>query len=151
MCPRNSEGVDLEELTILALDSGSPKLTVFGGNGKGIKAIHELLIEFWDRVAVGGFGKKQANLKLFAEHLDSIDKIGDLEKSGKISKVEAESLKRALVRAVGDVASVGAITTEQEGVFSREFPSIAYSQQRLLAAPKLSDLEYYDEEVAHDI
>lgn len=129
------EDVDPEELLILALDSGSPKVNIFGGNGKGIKALHELIIEFWDRVAVGGFGKRQANLKLFAEHLNSIDKIGEMEQAGRVSKVEAASLKRALVRAIGDVSSAGAITADQESDLTHGIQYIMHGQQKLLSPP----------------
>ena len=135
------EQIDSSSLSILSLDSGSDKVIVFGGLGQAIEKLKELMIEIWDRIALGGFGRRQAELNFLGKSLSLVPQIEALVDQKIIDPEDGERLKRKLFDSSRFVVETGAITIEQE---ERQLPSvrqISHLSQALLTGPDQNDAE----------
>ena len=102
------------DLSVIACDSGSDKSFDFLGAAQIIECVKELIITLWDRVVFFRERKHHERLTLIAESLPIIDTIGKLEKEEKMSREQAEILRRKVLEGSGKFINSGAIIPEME-------------------------------------
>ena len=120
----------------MALDSGSDKVVMFEGLGDGLRALGEFIFEIWDRIAIGGLGKRHAQLNMIGKSLDLVQKVTDLENGGSIGPEQAEIYRRTLLLSTETIATVGAITAIQEEQRLPHVRALTLESRRLLAPPE---------------
>jgi len=123
------------DLAILACDSGSDKAFDFLGAAKIIEMVKEIILSFWDRVVFFREKKQSERLKLVAESLPIIDEIGSLESQQKLSREQAELLRRNIIKGTNKFISVGAVIPEIEETTVYEPRKLLKPEPKLLIEP----------------
>lgn len=105
-------GHEEEDLSVITIDSGSDKSFDFLGAAKVITELKELIIGLWDRVVFFREKKLHERMDLIEKSIPLIDTINNYEKEGKVSREQAEILRRNIFNGVNDFLAAGAILPE---------------------------------------
>ncbi|MEZ0610150.1 hypothetical protein ACAW74_16660 [Fibrella sp. WM1] len=124
-------GHNENDLSVVAIDSGSDKSFDFLGAAKVVTSLKELIIGLWDRVIFYREKKLHERIDLITKALPVIENINTLEKEEKIGREQAEILRRNIFTGANDFILAGAILPEFE-------QHSTYSPRKLMAPePKL--------------
>ncbi|MBD2702309.1 hypothetical protein IC229_16790 [Spirosoma sp. BT702] len=123
------------DLSVIAIDSGSDKSFDFLGAAKVVEAVKELIIGMWDRVVFHKEKKIEERIEIISDSLPVLEKINLLEKEDKISQQQAEIYRRALLGGVKDFLSAGAILPEFTAHSSYNPRQLMAPEVKLLSMP----------------
>jgi hypothetical protein len=130
-------------LVLASCDSGSDKVFVFRGTAAAVGEVRKLLLELWDRIAHFGERKLSARLKVALESLTVLDKIGDLEKSGKLSKDQADLARHNILIGGRAFVGAGAQTSDMRNRVPPHPDALLKPQEKfLLPAPEVEQVEH---------
>lgn len=125
------QNINFNDLSVVAIDSGSDKSFDFLGNAKVITEVKELILDIWDRVIFHREKKFDKKLELIAKSLPVFEKIKELEDSKALEPEQAEILRRNIIGGTKNFVNAGAILPEFED-------NNTYDPKRLMAPePKL--------------
>lgn len=111
------------------------KRLIFLVQPKFIEMVKEIILSFWDRVVFFREKKQSERLKLVAESLPIIDEIGSLESQQKLSREQAELLRRNIIKGTNKFISVGAVIPEIEETTVYEPRKLLKPEAKLLIEP----------------
>jgi hypothetical protein len=123
------------DLSVIAIDSGSDKSFDFLGAAKVVTAVKELVIELWDRVVFYREKKLNERIDLIAKSLPVIEKINSLEKGGKMEREQAEIFRRNILDGAKAFIECGAILPEFESHSSYNPRQLMAPEPKLLTMP----------------
>lgn len=122
------EDAKKQDLSVIALDSGSDKSFDFLGGARAIACLKEVILSMWDKVVFFRELKLSKRLDLVAEALPVLERLSELENNGGLSKEQAELVRRDITSGVHKLLSSGTIIPEME--------HHAYYNPRFLMAPE---------------
>ena len=128
------QGVSSDQLTVLSCDSGSDKSFDFLGIAKIVEQIKEIIIALWERVAFFKERKLQAQVEALSETLPVLSTVTDMVNSNKLSKEEAEIVRRGILNGCKKFIAAGAIIPEIEE-HSVHNPRVLMAPERKLLMP----------------
>ncbi|GAB2603739.1 hypothetical protein [Spirosoma areae] len=123
------------DLSVIAIDSGSDKSFDFLGAAKVMTALKELIIDLWDKVVFYRERKLYERIELISKTLPLIDNINQLEKDEKLSKEQAELFRRGVLTGAKDFLLSGAILPEFESHSTYNPRQIMAPETKLLTMP----------------
>ncbi|NRA84168.1 MAG: hypothetical protein HRU22_10505 [Gammaproteobacteria bacterium] len=129
------EGVNKNELIVLACDSGSDKSFDFLGLAKVMEQVKEIIFSIWDRKVFYRQHEVSQSLSLIAESLPIIEKVAEMERAKAIGKEQAEILKRQLIKGATQFLTAGVTIPELEAVSYHNPKQLMSPEQSLLCAP----------------
>lgn len=101
-----------EDLSVVAIDSGSDKSFDFLGNAKIISSIKDFFFGLYDRIIFHKEKKLDQRIELISKTLPIIEEVNRLENEGSISPEQAELLRRDLGLATKNFIKSGAVLPE---------------------------------------
>lgn len=119
---------DQNDLSVVAIDSGSDKSFDFLGAAQIVTAVKEFIIELWDRVVFYKEKKTHERLELISTSLPIFERIKILEESGALGKEQCELLRRNILSGTKNFLNAGAILPE--------FSEHSFSDPRKLMTPE---------------
>lgn len=125
-----------DDLSVVALDSGSDKSFDFLGAAKVVTAVKELIIELWDRIVFHKERKLIYQAEAITKALPVFEKINSLQQEGKIQPEKGELMRRSLEDGVSKFIKVGAIIPEFENRSNHNPRQIMLPERKLIAYPK---------------
>lgn len=131
------------ELSVVAIDSGSDKSFDFLGAAKVVTAVKELIVEMWDRIVYYREKKMHEKLNLIEKSLPIFDTIKKMEDSGAIEKELGGILRRDIM--------IGAKSFISAGALLPEFNSQSYQDPRVLMAPEKKLLTMPEQKFSSEI
>ena len=106
------QGVAIDDLEVLACDSGSDKLFEFVGSDQVVGAVKELILSIWERVIFYRNRKLQERISLLTHSLPVLDNVTELEMNGSLSADDGEHTRNAIVDGVTKFLSSGSMIKE---------------------------------------
>ncbi|HCR77540.1 MAG TPA: hypothetical protein DIW37_14275 [Chryseobacterium sp.] len=127
---------DQNDLSVIAIDSGSDKSFDFLGAAKVVSAVKELIIELWDRVVFYKEKKLHERIELISQSLPVIEKIKSMEDSGSLAKEQGELLRRNILSGTKNFLNAGAILPEFSYHNVNEPRKLMTPEAKLLSMPE---------------
>lgn len=121
------EGAEPNGLSVVGCDSGSDKTFELMGAAPVIAAVRALLVSVWDRVVFHREVPIPERYRLAAESLPVLQRVKDAAAEGRVSREQAELLRRRIVEGTGRFLAAGATLPELR--------ERAYANPRTLMAP----------------
>lgn len=121
------------DLSVIAIDSGSDKSFDFLGAAKIIECTKDFIFALWDRVVFFREKKMHERLDLIAKSLPIIERISELEKSGSLGSEQCEILRRNVFQGSNKFLSAGIIIPELEEKSQHNPKSLLSPETKLLA------------------
>ncbi len=121
------------DLSVVAIDSGSDKSFDFLGAAKVVTAVKELIIELWDRIVFFREKKLHEKIELITKSLPILEKINSLEKNGKIEREQAEIFRRNIIDGIKGFVESGALLPEFENHSTYNPRQLMSPEPKLLA------------------
>jgi hypothetical protein len=110
-----SQTLRATELVVGALDSGSDKEFDLLGIAKAVKILSETLLECWNRYRSARAIDTSVSYKTAFEGITLLEKLQVAQQNNSVSAETAESLRRTIVKSIGDLFSNGVYTDAMEG------------------------------------
>lgn len=129
-------GNDQNDISVIAIDSGSDKSFDFLGAAQVVTAVKELIIELWDRVVFYKEKKLQERIELISKSLPIIERIKSMEDSGALGKEQCELLKRDILSGTKKFLSAGALLPEFSYHSVQEPRKLMTPEAKLLSMPE---------------
>lgn len=142
---------DQNDLSVIAIDSGSDKSFDFLGAATVVTAVKELIIELWDRIVFYREKKLQERIDLISNSLPVIEKIKSLEDSGALGPEQCELLRRSIFLGAKNFINAGAILPDFSSHSTHDPRRLMTPESKLLTMPenisndKLNDEIYIED------
>ena len=106
------ETIEIHDLIVGNLDSGSDKSIDVFGVAQGIDKLSGILLQVWDRIRYRKANQMSTSVKTAAEGLDLLNKLKESASTGAVTPEEAEKLRRTVINGIDSLFKNGVVTTE---------------------------------------